>query len=219
MRHKLIIFIVAALIGSISLVATATEYDCKTYRNHSGHLPDEYDFGIFIEYRPHVKIISEHSENPRDYGAGPRWDKVKKCKYPPTTTTTSLPPTTTTTSTLPTSTTTVPSTSTTVPPSSTTTSLVGTTTSTYASSTTTTTVKETTTTTHEQTTTTTENETTTTSVAEGSTTSSPPPSTTTTEAPQELPKTGISPIWYGALALASVGSGAFLVRMTKENDA
>ena len=117
--------------------------DCNKYQNHSGHLPSQYDFGVFIEFDPAVKVVSQTSENPRDYDAGPRWDVVYKCKYLPTTTTSTIVTTTT-----------VPQTSTTTTVPATTTTTVVETTTTTEQETTTTTVVETTTTTEEVTTTT-----------------------------------------------------------------
>lgn len=120
-----VLFGVFAALLFLGLPALGAGGDCKTYHNHNGHLPDEYDYGVFIEYRPAVNITSTHSENPRDYGAGRTWDIVKKCKNPVTTTTapttTTTAPTTTTTltemttSTVDTTTTTAPTTTTTTP--------------------------------------------------------------------------------------------------------
>lgn len=141
MRSKTDGYKLLAALGALALVfglllfaglpALGAGGDCKTYHNHNGHLPDEYDYGVFIEHRPAVNITSTHSENPRDYGAGRTWDIVKKCKYPVTTTTA---PTTTTTA--PSETTTTLGTTTTLPEATTSSTTVDTTSSTVSSTTT-----------------------------------------------------------------------------------
>ncbi len=57
------------LVFGLALSAQADD-QCTVYYNHSGYLPTQYDYGVFIEYDPQVRVISEHSENPQDYGAG-----------------------------------------------------------------------------------------------------------------------------------------------------
>ena len=158
--------------------------ECRTYRNHSGNVPGQYDVAYFYEsgygwFGP-IAVGDGISYPPPE---GRRsWDKVKKCTVTATTTTTTtVPPTTTTTTTVPPTTTTT----TTEPPATTTTTVP-------PSTTTTTTVPETTTTTVPPTTTTTE----------------PPASSTTTTVPCSetdpptcLPNTGAGQI-LGGIAVA-----------------
>ena len=115
-------------IGLADVAGATGQDDCKRYTDHSGHLPEQYDYGIFIE--DDIEVVSDRSEDPQDYGAGDRWDTVFKCKIvesstttttePPETTTT-LPPTTTTTEPNETTTTTIPEETTTSSPPDTTT--------------------------------------------------------------------------------------------------
>ena len=172
---------------AIGVAANATDgYDCNSYRNHSGNVPDRYDVAFFYErdygwFGP-IAVPEGGLEYPPPQGRR-SWDKVKKCNAPPPTTTTTLPPSTTTT--------TEPPPTTTVPPSTTTT--------TVAPPTTTTSIPP-------ETTTTTQPEvTTTTSPPETTTTTAPPVTTTTVPCEEEgtcLPNTGFPlSVWAGVGAL------------------
>lgn len=200
---------VIVLVAMVAFAGTASGLnppaECKTYHNHSGYLPSQYDFGIFIEKSPAVEIRSTHSENPREYGAGNRWDIVHKCKYQ-TTTTTSIPTTTTTSVT----TTSVPETTTTTVSPTTTTSVVETTTTTEPSTTTTTQAPSTTTTT--------ETSSTTTSTTQPTTSTTVPNETTTTQ-PEELPYTGTADtLLLAAASSALIATGVATVKAVRSDE-
>lgn len=195
-------------------IAQSTEYDCRTYTNHSGYVPDSYDVAFFYEngygwFGP-IEVPDGGL-----YYAPPQgrqsWDKVKKChvETPPTTTTTTTEPPTTTTTEPPTTTTTSTSTTTTTttePPTTTSTS----TTTVPGSTTTSTTVPETTTTS------TVPPSSTTTTIAASTTTEPPPSSTTTVTTPDStLPVTGPGDdlFRFGAVGAGVLALGALLLIM------
>ena len=62
--------------GAAAQVQPSEDDECRHYTQHSGHLPDQYDYGIFIEHDPAVRIVSTTSEDPAAHGAGNRWDEV-----------------------------------------------------------------------------------------------------------------------------------------------
>lgn len=212
--------------------ATAETEICNTYRNHSGNIPDRYDYAEFYErgygwFGP-IVVPDGGLYYPPPEGRN-SWDKVKKCKYPETTTTTTS--TTTTTTTVPTTTTSSTTTTTPTTTSSTTTSTVPTTTTTEAtttttSPTTTTTEATTTTSTVPATTSTTVDPSTTTSTVVTTTTVVPQTTTivvTTTVTPSTLPNTGpTSGVPWGvlvavALALIALGGATVVGERNRQN--
>lgn len=190
----------------MSSAVFATQGDCTKYRNHSGHIPAQYDFGYGEEYVNGQLVDAFFVAGGQSAGPpvnGGTWDRVWKCHdtvtttVPATTTTvvtTTTVQTTTTVTTLPP--TTIPDTTTTVPPTTT----VPDTTTTEP---TTTTVPATTTT---ETTTTTQPETTTTAA------------TTTTTVPTELPATGAPLALFGVLGVSALGLGGLALRAGRLSD-
>lgn len=203
--------VIVTLIGALAylafgvVAALATDgYDCNTYRNHSGSVPDRYDAAFFYEdgygwFGP-IVVPDGGLQYPPPQGRN-SWDIVKKCVGPPpTTTTTSTSTTVTTTTTVPPTTSTVPNTTSTTLSTTTT---VPTTVTSSSTSTTTTTAPPTTTTVID---------TTTTTVPPTSTSSTVPPTTTPTTTVPELPMTGPADLTpFAVAATILMGLGALLL--------
>lgn len=138
-RTLLLLLVVVAVMMVGAAAAASSSGGCATYRNHSGQVPDRYDYAEFFEdgygwFGP-VEVPDGGLYYPPPEGRR-SWDKVKKCVNPtttttteattttvPATTTTTIPPTTTTTTEATTTTTTIPETTTTVPVVTTTTTV------------------------------------------------------------------------------------------------
>lgn len=137
-RIALLVVSVVALVLAGAVVALAGNYneECESYRNHSGNIPGYYDYAVFFEqgYEP----VELETNGVAIYLAPPdggTWDRVYKCHWMTTTTTTVE---TTTTTFDDTTTTSVGETTTTAGESTTTTVNVEDTTTTVVDSTTTT---------------------------------------------------------------------------------
>lgn len=84
MRKLLTILpIVGLLVFGVMLNAGATEGECATFENHSGHVPGSYDYAEFYEDGQLVTTVETNGEDtfvdPADFDAGESWDQVNKC--------------------------------------------------------------------------------------------------------------------------------------------
>lgn len=83
MRKLLMILPIVGLLVFGGLSAGATEGECDTFENHSGHIPGSYDYAEFYEDGQLVTTAETNGEDifvdPEEYDAGESWDQVNKC--------------------------------------------------------------------------------------------------------------------------------------------